>query len=453
MKHERRLHSTWWILWITTHIIFSFIVIFFTPPVVSLHLGPEIFTTTLVANTVNVTVVHIDVERNILYFGAGAEYGGYVGRVVLGVDCGPTPLTFQIVAGVQGKLGSQDGVGSNALFGDVHGMDGTADGKTLYCSDHVNGLIRRITISRAGGGVGATFNVTTIAGSTPGYGDGSGRQALLRPIGVALNPAETALYIGDYGNSAIRRINLSTLLVETVVKIGISLPTFLRVSPDGAFVFFADSGNNRIARVASAPGSTLVNIAGVVSNGQTVVRDGVDGSSARFWEPRGLIFSPDKSILFVGNCFGNVIQAVRMDSGDYATVTIAGNATAGFTQSSASGSRAFMSIPVATFSGIQGLTLWQPPMQPVLSKNPSWVVIAGDFENGAIRCVSGPGLSHPFPPMAFKAQGTVRSVVSGSSLGAISDAYIHPVTGALYTNDGLTMVVRYDLDNRSGEFL
>ncbi|CUG86500.1 unnamed protein product [Bodo saltans] len=416
----------------------------------SLHAAPEAFTTTLVQDVRGVTSLFVDTERNVLYFGSS-----YLGRVVLGVDCGAAPLVAQVVAGVKGRAGSQDGVGSAALFG-TNSMDGTNDGKTLYIADYENSVIRKVSISIAGGGDGAVFNVTTIAGSTPGLQDGVGRAAQLRPAGLALNPAESALYIGDIGNSAIRRINLSTLLVESLVRNSTSTPiagpTFLRLTPDGEFVIFADSSNHRIARVSSRMESatSITTIAGAV--GEVGVLDGVDGSSAQFSTPRGLALSPDRSVLFIGGNGGNVIQAIRLD-GTNATITIAGNGTAGNAEACGSG-RDYMLDPVAMFSGMQGITLWEKPPQHALSNAPAWALIVGDWTNNVIRCVGGPGVSTPFPPPSFEALATTADTVRGVlAAGSSHDAYIHPITGSLYSTESVTVVVRYDLDNRTRAFI
>ncbi|CUG42967.1 Hypothetical protein, putative [Bodo saltans] len=254
----------------------------------------ETVTTTIVQGATQATSVYVDNVRHVLYFGAARS----LGRVTLGENCGNVPLVSQIAAGVKGQIGSQDGVGSAARFADIHGMDGTADGMTLYCADYHNYVIRKVSISRAGGGDGAVFNVTTIAGSTAGsLLDGVGRAARLAPIGLALNKAESALYIGDSDNAAIRRINLSTMLVETLVKNSSAtpmlVPAFLQLTPDGQFVIFADTDIQRIARVSSTMGSatTMENIAGAL--GQSGVLDGMNGLSARFSSPRGLALSPD----------------------------------------------------------------------------------------------------------------------------------------------------------------
>ncbi|CUE74112.1 Hypothetical protein, putative [Bodo saltans] len=196
------------------------------------------------------------------------------------------------------------------------------------------------------------------------------------------------------------------MMVETLVKDSPSTPigyglTFLRLTPDGKFVIFADSDNHRIAKVSSTMGSatTITNVAGAI--GQIGVLDGVNGSNARFATPRGLALSPDGSMLYVGSITGNVIQAIRLDERN-ATITIAGNGSVGHTE--ASGGRDFMLDPVAMFNGLQGIALWQQPAPFMLSKAnaPAWAVIAADYANGVIRCSSGPGVSLPFPPIAFE---------------------------------------------------
>lgn len=60
----------------------------------------------------------------------------------------------------------------------------------------------------------------------------------------------------------------------------------------------------------------------------------------------------------------------------------------------------------------------------------------------------------PFPPPSFEALATTSCTVRGVlAAGSSNDAYIHPVTGALFTSAAQTVVVRYDLDNRTGAFI
>ncbi len=76
----------------------------------------------------------------------------------------------------------------------------------LYVADQSNHLIRKIS---------TTGNVTTIAGSgAAGHTNGTGTAASFdMPYGIVVDPAGTTLYVGDYNNSIIRKIELSTLNV------------------------------------------------------------------------------------------------------------------------------------------------------------------------------------------------------------------------------------------------
>ncbi|CUE74130.1 Hypothetical protein, putative, partial [Bodo saltans] len=92
--------------------------------------------------------------------------------------------------------------------------------------------------------------------------------------------------------------------------------------------------------------------------------------------------------------------------------------------------------PVAMFNSLQGIALWQQPTPFALTKAnaPAWALIAADYVNGVIRCCSGPGVSLPFPPIAFEMlPSATRAVRIGS--------------------DDSATVIRYDLNNRTGAFI
>jgi hypothetical protein len=92
--------------------------------------------------------------------------------------------------------GDTDGAGHRAQFDTPMGLDLDSQGN-LYVVDSRNHRIRRITPS------GIT---TTLAGSKPGYADGTAAQAqFYLPCGVAVAPDGT-VYVADTGNHRIRRI-------------------------------------------------------------------------------------------------------------------------------------------------------------------------------------------------------------------------------------------------------
>lgn len=103
-----------------------------------------------------------------------------------------------------------DGVGTAARFSGLMGI--ATDGVSLYVSDD-SLTIRKIDI--------ATKQVTTFAGANTlgGYSDGVGTAARLGLMG-ALALDEKFLYMGDYQNNLIRKIDLTTRYVKTIAGDG-----------------------------------------------------------------------------------------------------------------------------------------------------------------------------------------------------------------------------------------
>ncbi len=92
-----------------------------------------------------------------------------------------------------------DGTGAAAMFDTLYDIAIDSSG-TLYAADGVNNRIRKISQS----GV-----VTTLAGSsTQGFADGMGSAAQFRqPHGVAVDSSTGTVYVADYYNHRIRKIN------------------------------------------------------------------------------------------------------------------------------------------------------------------------------------------------------------------------------------------------------
>ena len=107
-------------------------------------------------------------------------------------------------AGLADSAADDDGIGSAARFDRPDGIDG--DGTYLYVTERDNATVRRIEI--------ATREVTTLAGGTFGFEDGVGTAAKFRtPSGVWLDGNE--LYIADEENNLIRRLDLTSGVVDT----------------------------------------------------------------------------------------------------------------------------------------------------------------------------------------------------------------------------------------------
>jgi DNA-binding beta-propeller fold protein YncE len=86
----------------------------------------------------------------------------------------------------------------------------------LYIVDSSNQRIRFVDAR--------TLKISTIAGNgTRGFaGDGglAKNAALDSPQSIAVDPAGTVMYIGDYGNARLRRVDLATGIISTVAGTG-----------------------------------------------------------------------------------------------------------------------------------------------------------------------------------------------------------------------------------------
>jgi len=183
---------------------------------------------------------------------------------------------------------SVDGIGRAARFFHPTGM--TADGKNLYVVDTGNSIIRKIELS--------TGAVTTLAGKAGELGstDGVGSAAsFVNPSGVTMDGK--SLYVTDTGNSTVRKIDISTGTVTTLVG-EVEEPgvvdgigrTARFVSPEGittegSNLYVADSSGQNIRKIIISTGE-VTSVAGEA--GEKGTNDGV-GMAARFINPQGLV--------------------------------------------------------------------------------------------------------------------------------------------------------------------
>ncbi|EOD12245.1 hypothetical protein EMIHUDRAFT_44143, partial [Emiliania huxleyi CCMP1516] len=185
-----------------------------------------------------------------------------------------------------GEFGDADGVGDAAEFYSPTGIAISPDG-ALFVTDLDNDKIRRVEV--------ATGSVTTIAGSGQvGGADGVGDAAQFdNPAGIAISPDSTALFVADFTGHKIRRVEVATGAVTTLAGGGTMgsadgvgdaaqfyNPSGIAISPDGGALFVADYGNDKIRRVEVATGA-VTTIAGSGTSGSA---DGV-GDAAEFHGP------------------------------------------------------------------------------------------------------------------------------------------------------------------------
>ena len=228
--------------------------------------------------------------------------------------------TSGVVSTLAGSAsGYTDGTGTSAKFAYPTGVavDGAGN---VYVADRYNQRIRKITAS----GV-----VSTLAGSTQGNADGTGTSASFdNPSGVAVDGAGN-VYVADRSNHRIRKITtsgvVSTLAGSTYgytdgtgTSAQFSYP--YGVAVDGAGnVYVADLYNHRIRKItASGVVSTLA------GNGTYGYTDGT-GTSAQFSYPTGIAVDGAGNV-YVGDYVNHRIRKITLSAGSAETTkTITAN--------------------------------------------------------------------------------------------------------------------------------
>ncbi len=160
--------------------------------------------------------------------------------------------TVSTLAGsVQGTI---DGIGEAAQFDGLSGICPDGNGN-LYVAEINNHRIRKIVINSG--------EVTTFAGSgVPGFNNGAGITAGFdSPMGLAISN-QNYLFVVDYGNNRIRKIDIGTAAVSNFVGAvqgyldgsGVAArffePVGICFDPNG-LLYIADRGNHKIRKVTA----------------------------------------------------------------------------------------------------------------------------------------------------------------------------------------------------------
>ena len=215
-----------------------------------------------------------------------------------------TPAGVVTTLAGSGTAGSADGTGGSAQFYGPFGVAVDSSG-TVYVGDRSNHRIRKITPA----GV-----VTTLAGSgVAGFADGTGAGAQFNsPSGMAVDSSGT-VYVADFGNSRIRKITpagvVTTLAGSTAgfadgtgAAAQFKLPDDVAVDFTGT-VYVADTYNSSIRKITTA--GVVTTLAG---SGGSGFADGT-GSAAKFNHPEGVDVDPTGTV-YVGDTANNRIRQI-----------------------------------------------------------------------------------------------------------------------------------------------
>jgi len=212
-----------------------------------------------------------------------------------------------VFAGDKSTRGDRDGMGTDAQFNHPCGI--MAMSRDLYVADKYNNRIRKIS---------PYGNVTTVAGSDRGYADGKGVDAQFA-FPHDITAIGNTLYVVDTGNSRIRKIAND----GDVTTIAGSTPGYKNgrganaqfyypcgITAIGEDLYVADSMNDRIRKIT--PDGNVATL----SEGN---EDGM-GTRAKFSYPRGITAIGDT--LYVADFNAHRIRAITPDG---KVTTIAGS--------------------------------------------------------------------------------------------------------------------------------
>ena len=220
-----------------------------------------------------------------------------------------------------GLKGSTDGAAFDARFRDPMGIAVCADGITgrVYVADSGNHLIRMLTVTSG------SISVSTLAGSSRGFTDGNSAAAAFNGLsGLACTADGGRLYVADTGNHAIRELDLISGRVRTVAGSGSSgvidgataqfhSPQGLAITPDGALLYVADTGNNLLRAVVTETGQTSA----IAGSGDQGTADASPALSGRLHSPNGLALTSDAAVLYISTGVesgsGNYIRVLRSE--------------------------------------------------------------------------------------------------------------------------------------------
>lgn len=213
---------------------------------------------------------------------------------------------------------ADDGACLSAKLGQPLGL--TTDGTNLFVADYTFGRIRKLS------DVGGTCQATTFAGTgAPGFADGPASTAQFnQPRQIVIN--QNYLFVADQSNNRIRRISLSSGVVDTLAGNGTpsdNTGTGTGASLNGpealtliANTLYTSTASNRIMSININTGVVSI----VAGSGTSGYADG-PGTEARFSSIASL--TTDGYDLYVSEISNHLIRRVDLSQNNRVT-TLAG---------------------------------------------------------------------------------------------------------------------------------
>lgn len=185
--------------------------------------------------------------------------------------------------------------------------------------------------------------VSTFAGGSTGYNDGTGTSAqFMRVFSVQLNPANSHLVIADDVAHTIRFANVDTQVVTTVAGLGgssgyvngygtnarFSSPRSVAVTPSTfSHIYTTDLGCNCIRRMDTSEFYVEHFVGADAGSGSSGYADGI-GTVARFNNLAHMAISPDGTTLYVNDFYNYRVRQVVIATKE--VTTLVGNGNQGY---------------------------------------------------------------------------------------------------------------------------
>jgi streptogramin lyase len=206
-----------------------------------------------------------------------------------------------------------NGPAVTALMGKVESIWVNPEGTHLLINDTYNYAVREVDLES---GI-----ITTVAGNGTGGFSGDGGQATAAMInlarGVCMVPnwsgdqkPEQPLLIADINNDALRKVDLNTGIITTLVD-GLNMPKDAYVDPEGN-IFITDGGNSCVKRWDADTGVVTVFAGMCGSFGYS--GDGGPATSAKLNNPYGVAGDADGNI-FISEQGNDLIRRVDGETG------------------------------------------------------------------------------------------------------------------------------------------
>jgi len=211
-----------------------------------------------------------------------------------------------VLAGQTGIPGTNDGIGTAAMFNSPAGIVVARGG--LVVADSANHTLRFVNFNGA---------VSTLAGAPGAFGlvNGSAATARFRfPAGLAVD-AGGNIYIADSLNNVIRKLDTNNV-VSTVVSSGLYQPAAVTVAENGD-LWIADTRHNVIKRYDT--NGVLTTIAGV--SGVSGSSDATIATNALFTNPRGILWLGGNSGVLVSDSGSYTVRRIYFNT-NFATFSV-----------------------------------------------------------------------------------------------------------------------------------